>query len=529
MGEKSRSKRERKLSLQQAETKKTFSGSAELDALMQPANSVRAAELVRSLLDGYPGSLDEDLVSFFSTAVREVHTAKMSTAIAERDIFKAGKPQAESVALSNFWAMQCLSELVGSHFDHTATYPPGLVGVFEWGVDGLHNYALDQARQLARVAMAIASWCVAEGHAEVTIVDSPLGGTVPAQVIAKVLEGEGIAVQLREFLAPRLPRHSEKYSIRDAAEKFAGDIKSQICPVFYPDEMISGSRFMNLYRALYKKLGARLIPIALEVHSWNTTTRDTAAKTANAVAELRKNTAGTASTLVHFRFPPSRRLTIDAGPPVIPNSPFYWGEVDLLAGKRKVNLVFDLINELRAISEAFKNTRSAAIITLHRLWSLDTNGTMIPDNLPYLQGVLPRMASQINWSNIESAARTDFSNEYVGKQPVLTQSHAIERLLWLKKEIVRDLDPVGFNNGKPSEAHVFANALHTLFDFGAHGRRLPRPKNRDYCEYTLTYGMPLAAINTKLVSLVVEEVAALKRYASAIAKTSRESSLTSRP
>lgn len=387
MGKKSRFKRERRHSKQGAKTGKTFSGSAEIDALMQPADSERVAVLIRSLLNGYPGAIDEELISYLTTKVLEIHVREMSDVIAQRAIYRAGKPQAESVAFSDFLAVQCLSRLVDSHFDHDAIYPPSLIDVFEWGVGGLHKYALDQARQLARVAMAIASWCVAEGHSKVTIVDSPLGGTVPAQVIAKVLEAEGIVVHVKEFLAPRLKRHSEKYSIREAVENFIAEIEVGDSPVFYPDEMISGSRFLNLHRALHNKLGDRLIPIALEVHSWNATTRDTAVKTAEAVAELRKETKDTASSLVHFRFPPSCRLTIDAGPPVIPNSPFYWGEVDTLAGKRKVNLVFDLINELRAISEAFKNPLSEAILTLQRLWSRDTNGKIILGNLPYLQSM----------------------------------------------------------------------------------------------------------------------------------------------
>ncbi|WP_322005111.1 hypothetical protein [Paraburkholderia tropica] len=529
MGKKSRLKRERKFSRQEAESKESFSGPAELDVLMQPADPERAAALIRLLLNGYTGAVDEELISYLTAKVREIHAREISSVIEQRAIYRGGKPQAESVAFSDFLAVQCLSRLVDSHFDHDVIYPPSLVDVYEWGVCGLHQYALDQARQLARVAMEITSWCVAEGHSKVTIVDSPLGGTVPAQVMARVLEAEGIVVHVKEFLAPRLPRNSEKYSIREAVKNFIAEVELGNSPVLYPDEMISGSRFLNLYRALRKKLGDRLIPIALEVRSWNSTTGDTAVKTAEVVAEIRKNTANTASSLVHFRFPPSRQLTIDAGPPVIPNSPFYWGEVDTLAGKRKVNLVFDLINELRAISEAFKNPHSREILTLQRLWSKDTNGRIILGNLPYLQSVLPRAASQINWSNIEDAARTAFATEYVGKRPAVTPTHAIERLLWLKKEIVRDIDPVGVDNGKPSEAHVFANALQTMLNARAHGHRLPRPKNRDYCEYTIDYAMPLAAIHKKLVSLVVEEVDTLRKYASAIAKTRETAIGTAQP
>lgn len=520
MGKKSRIKRERRVSQQQAEAEKAFSGSAEIDKLMQPAEPERAATLIRSLLDRYPGSVDEELVKYLTTTARTIHIREMSAVIVQREFFRAGKPQAESAAFGDFLAVQCLSRLIDSHFDQTASYPSALVSVFEWGMARLHKYALDQARQLARVAMTVAHWCLEAGHSRVIIVDSPLGGTVPAQVLAKVLEAAGIEVRLMEFLAPRLARHSKRYSIREAVKGFVNSLESDGSPVFYPDEMISGSRFLNLYRALHTKLGDRLIPIALEVHSWNVTTENTVEKTAKAVAELRKNTAGTASSLVHFRFPPSRQLTIDSGPPVIPNSPFYWGEVDTLAGKRKVNFVFDVINELRAISEAFKRSNSEEILTLQRLWARDTNGRVILGALPYLQTVLPRMASQIDWSKIEDAARTVYASEYFGNQPAITENHTIERLVWIKKEIVRDLDPEGFDNGKPSVAHVFSNALHTMFNFGAHGRRLPRPKNRDYCEYTIKYAMPLAAINKKLVSLVMSEVTTLRGYATAISKTS---------
>ncbi|HDR9506928.1 TPA: hypothetical protein QDC03_001995 [Burkholderia cepacia] len=520
MGKKSRLKRERKISQQQTATANGFSGSAEIDELMQPAEPERTETLIRTLLDRYPGSIDDELVKYLTTNARTIHIREMSGVIAEREVYRAGKPQAESAAFGDFLTVQCLNRLIHSHFDQTASYPSALVSVFEWGVGGLHKYALDQARQLARVAMTVAHWCLAADHSRVTIVDSPLGGTVPAQVLAKVLEADGIEVRLVEFLAPRLARHSKKHSIREAVKGFVKSLESDNSPVFYPDEMISGSRFLNLYRALRAKLGDRLIPIASEVHSWNATTEDTAEKTAKAVAVLRNETTAAASSLVHFRFPPSRRLTIDSGPPVIPNSPFYWGEVDTLAGKRKVNFVFDVINELRAISEAFKRPDSEEILTLQRLWARDTNGRIYSGALLHLQTMLPRMASQIDWSKIEDAARTVYASEYVGNLPVITENHAIERLVWLKKEIVRNLDPEGFDNGKPTEAHLFANALHTLFNFHAHGRRLPRPKNRDYCEYTIKYAMPLAAINAKLVSLVIEEVTTLREYASTISKTS---------
>ncbi|WP_228874946.1 hypothetical protein [Paraburkholderia saeva] len=529
MGKKSRLKREKRISHAQSAPPTGFSGSAEIDELMQPAEPERAASLIRSLLDQYPHAVDEDLVKYLTKLARTIHLGEMVNVIAEREIFRAGKPQKESSAFGDFLAMQCVSRLIDSHFDHAASYPPALVSVFEWGIAGLHKYALNQARQLARVAMTVANWCLAEGHTNVTIVESPLGGTVPAQVLAKVLEADGIAVTLMEFLAPRLERHSKKYSIRRAVESFAESVKSGNSPVLYPDEMISGSRFLNLHRALHRKLGDRLIPIALEVHSWNTTTRDTAKKTALVVAELRKKTSASASPLVHFRFPPSQRITIDSGPPVIPNSPFYWGEVDTLAGKRKVNLVFDLINELRAISEAFRDPQSETILTLHRLWSRDTNGRIISGALPHLQSLLPRMASRVNWSTIEDSARAAFASEYVGNRPVITENHAMERMRWLKREIARELDPERFDNGKPGEAHVFANALHDLLNRGAHGRRLPRPKNRDYCEYTLDYAMPLSAINAKLVSLVIEEVTTLRGQASMTVQMSESTIASPQP
>ena len=154
------------------------------------------------------------------------------------------------------------------------------------------------------------------------------------------MRANGIDVHVHEFLSPRLEKHGERHSIRAAAKSLCEGIPEGSGLVFYPDEVITGTRFRKLYAALSKLLGDRLVPIALEVRSVGAAVLS-GDQLSRLHAILNTGKYATDGVPTHKIFPPAALIKIDDGPPIVASSPFFWAEVDLCAGKRKVNFVLD--------------------------------------------------------------------------------------------------------------------------------------------------------------------------------------------
>jgi len=76
-------------------------------------------------------------------------------------------------------------------------------------------------------------------------------------------------------------------------------------------------------------------------------------------------------------FPQLGQYKLDGGPPGIWQCPVVWGDSDMIAGKRKVNFVFMLLDHCLDILRDLASDDSAFRPYLEKVWAQDTGGKRV--------------------------------------------------------------------------------------------------------------------------------------------------------
>ncbi|MGO9401522.1 MAG: hypothetical protein ACLP19_27315 [Xanthobacteraceae bacterium] len=135
--------------------------------------------------------------------------------------------------------------------------------MLEKGALGLFGVGQAQFVTLAREARAIADWLTAREAKSVALVESPIGNSLPVQLLSELLERRGMIVSTVLWNAPRNDRPSRGRTVEQAADDCAAATAGHDYVVLV-DEVLSGSRFLKLSGALGEKVDAsRFIPVAM--------------------------------------------------------------------------------------------------------------------------------------------------------------------------------------------------------------------------------------------------------------------------
>jgi hypothetical protein len=480
----------------------SFSGSAQLAHQFEVMPSADADAAIRRILQGFPGGLSDSWVAYMARSLTRMRFFQIENRRTMSQQLRAtGKPTA--AALADFLEFQSIAT-PQRPFAHDALAPDGIDKPYAWAAQRLHSYGELQSKQLGVVAAKLCRWAIEQGHPRVDIIESPLGATIPAQVIAGALRSHGIVVRIHEFLSPRLDRHGTKHSVRAAAKALAKHLASGDFPVLFPDEILTGTRFKKLHGALKKKLGSRLVPVGLEVASLVGVPPDEAR-----LRELRTYLKGTSAAAegapTHTVLSPALSFKVDEGMPIVLSSPFFWAESDICAGKRKVSLLFGLIDLYRHIAHELSHPEGRAISVLSGLWGLSTDGIKSEGHEQFISQIVPPLAARIDWETIEASAKREFPDDYLGAHPNVSDDWVISRQEWILRSIYLQFSPTTEPTG-PSEAHTLLNALRALFASLDNSQRPPLPRDRDFCETTIPYALPMRAFHEELVRLVMDDV-----------------------
>jgi len=463
-----------------------------------------AVNAVRRTLHAFPETVPQAWAEYLSRDLRTFKLANLNARQIETDTIRAAaNPMA--IVLANFLDFELAVGLAGMAFQLDPECPAGLERLYRWGAQQLHAYGAAQAASLAGVANQIFRWCRAESHNRVIVVDSPLGGTLPAQVIGRVLQTKGLHAETREFLAPRLDRHAKKFSIKKAAAEFCRSLPSGNFPVIFPDEVLTGTRFRKLYRELRKGLGDRVVPVALSAHSVTGSPNDTN-KVTKLQAELSELKCAKQGAPVFTRLPTATLVKIDEGAPLTLSSPFFWAEMDLAAGKRKVNLVFSLMDQMKGLARGLVDQNGELMFALEHMWRQSSDGMLISCAEPYLRQMVPKLVAEIDWETIEDEARDVFKTEYMGAVPPTDLQSVRVRFDWVLKAVYDQLIPTCPElPGGGSPAGLVVNALRDLYALMHGVERKGSPRDRDFCECTIPVVHPDLAFHEELVRLIVAQ------------------------
>jgi hypothetical protein len=168
-------------------------------------------------------------------------------------------------AASKFWVAQTLVLTVmrASSRDLTATYSDNVARLIELGADGVYEVGQSQFEELGKLADYLISWLKKRDAMSIAIIESPLGNSLPVQVICDLADRRDLRFSLVTWNAPRNDRPSRGRTVDDSSKECARETKG-FDYVIFPDDVTTGTRFLKLYDALVDRVGkSRFVPIAM--------------------------------------------------------------------------------------------------------------------------------------------------------------------------------------------------------------------------------------------------------------------------
>jgi hypothetical protein len=119
-----------------------------------------------------------------------------------------------------------------------------------------------------------------------------------------------------------------------------------------------------------------------------------------------------------IQFPLLPVFKIDQGNPMRWEMPLIWGDSDLMAGKRKVNLLFTLLDHAFSILNDLGQNQSDFRPYLERAWQADTSGQVYPFVPGEVEDTFKSIANDLSLKKCKkqlvTLARARFPNDYMG-------------------------------------------------------------------------------------------------------------------
>jgi hypothetical protein len=493
-----------------AEPKQEKFTSATLAALYAPADVAEARAMVATAVENFPGHVSPSWIDFLASGMRNHELGWMRYVHREMNGIRQTQG-ANGRHLANFIEFQAAGNpSAWMPFTEHAAAPPDIGELYRWAAAELYAYGRAQANALTLASRRLLQWCQLSKIEQVAIVESPLGATLPALVIAEILKQGGIRADVHEFLAPRRAEGGGGYSIKEASKVFCRPLREGGYPVLFPDEVISGTRFLKLHKYLKRHLNGRLVPIALKGYDWRNPSALTPTTKNRLDAVLFETRVQFQGAPTFFQFPPAAPIHIDDGAPFVASNVFFWSDLDLCAGKRKINLLFALLNEVKVITEDLRNPNGGRLNHLCELWRYSASGQHVIGHDEILRSVVPKLAQRIDWAKLESEARSKFQEEYLGNLPALDDAQIAHRLEWVLENLRTQIDTNLDTSETASDGWMFRHAVSDLFGLTTGRHKGLLPPDRDFCEYTLPFVFPFIELHKELVRLVVQGSGALQ-------------------
>lgn len=475
-----------------------FGASLHLADMYAPASGSAVADESRKLLailGEFDGSLASELAAVTLSQGMLAEMVKYNAGLT-RDAYGDAIAQ----AAAKFWAAQALATTVMSPkaLDDSAEYSDGMKRAMRAGAEGLFEVGKSQFTVLRQVASELVSWIAKEGLHPFSIIESPLGNCLPVQVVCDLAEKEGIVGSAIEWNAPRNDRPARGQTINEAAYICAAATKDSKLVVLL-DDAITGTRFGKLFRALVKAIGKdRFLPVVMR---FKDPSRDEFAQSVN-WERLEKRVREQSGLLKYpnpiVEFPKVETLRIYESQLPLVETPTVWGGSDLIAGRRKLNLIFTLIEHCLSILEDLGAENSKFRPYLNRAWNRDRAGQAFVFPSDVVRSVFQGITNDLKIVQLHEAlwakAKTDFHDDYRGQPFAPTEENATKRWEWLQKAFLDEA-----RTRLDEQRAVLAwKAIDDAFAMTVFEHR-PRPgRDHDAAAYTFRFNPTIAALNERL-------------------------------
>ncbi len=338
---------------------------------------------------------------------------------------------------TKFWVAQTLATTVlrSGALKQESAANRHVAQIMEIGADGLFETGRAQFERLASLAHEILEWISQQGFAKVALVESPLGNSLAVQVLSDLGSKMNVSLTPKVWNAPRNDRPAAGWTIRQAAKLFA-DETTEFDLIVYVDDAITGSRFIKLYDALLRSVGEkRFLPVAM-VFDDPTKAHDEGTRK-RLEGRLNSQKEKMDAPFAWVTFPRLRIFHVDGGKPCHWQTPVIWGESDLVAGKRKVNLVFTLLDHIFRIIEDLGKQQSVFRPVLEQAWSENTSGEKFAHEQGLQERIFKSIADQLSLVSLKKRmwglAKEEFPADYAGTLTGMEDEDVRRRWDWIRE------------------------------------------------------------------------------------------------
>jgi hypothetical protein len=399
-----------------------------------------------------------------------------------------------------FWAAQTLVTTVmrSGLLDASATYSAGITRAMTKGADGLFEVGTSQFDVLAHLGIDLVNWLAKRNPASIALIESPIGNTVPVQFVNDLAQRRGLTVSVVQWNAPRNDRPLKGRTVEEAAQLCASDTTGFDCVVLL-DEAQSGSRFIKLYDALLPALGEnRFLPVAMLFADPARAGLEKGEARRRLIERLEAQGERMDFANPSREFPPLRLFKMDAGPHCRWQSPVIWGDSDLIAGKRKVNLIFTILDHSLDILKDLASDASEYRTFLEIAWSQNTNGQAFAFTPGLIQGLFTRIVAELLLEDFRhrlwGLAKERFPQDYSGTINAVEAVDPQERWVWFRNAFLKEAG----KRLEEKEAGVAWTAIDATFA-ASFPERKPQPRRDvDATPYTLPFNDTVRAFNLRI-------------------------------
>lgn len=405
------------------------------------------------------------------------------------------------LAAAKFWAAQALVTTVlrPTVFDTEFVYPLGVGRALQRAAVGLFDVGQLQFDALARLANEIIDRLLARQVKNIAFIESPFGNTVPTQLLKVLADDAGLSAQIVQWNAPRNDRPNEGRTVDDAAADCA-ESTARFDLVILLDESLTGTRFIKLYDVLIERIGPlRFLPIAM---LFGDVTRPELKANENRkrlIDRVQPQAERVGFPRGYVAFPRQRPFKKDQENHVFWQAPVIWNDSDLIAGKRKINFIFMLLDHYFKMIESMAEAESDFRRFLEVAWSQNERGQQFAFKPDLLRGFFQRVIRDLPLApfkqRLRELAKARFPQDYSGKLRHLDWKGALERYEWLRNTLLLEATNV-IGEGR---AGCLNNAVDTVFSASFFEHAPKASRDLDATLYTLPFNDTIRSFNQALL------------------------------
>ena len=479
--------------------KMTFGTSAHLEARWAFALTAEVRAAIAPLAEVL-GATNEE-IDFYAS--RQFSNFELEELVVWKDrVGAVTENSTTATSAKKFWAAQALAVPVFSREPLSAEPSDDVAKrLLRVGADSFYEAGFPQFEKLRSVCVELVTWLSNQNWPRVVLVESPLGNCVPTAVLHSLANQAGIETEIVIWNSPRNDRAGSGRTVLDSARSLSSVVGDKDLLIF-ADDVITGTRFVKTFDALSREFPGRVLPIAM---TFRDAGKPEFAQNQHSRVRKRVRIAGEALgySNTHVDFPVLPPFRIDDAAPIRWESPVIWGETDLVAGKRKVNLIFNLIDHLFFTLQDLAEESSELAEYLLNAWSRNTNG----ERFAFAPGVREELFYKLNKqvdlgdlrSTLDAQAREAFQSDFIGDVKNIDKSGVANRWEWLRTTFLELCE----TKLLPQEARLLWRAFDETFA-ASHAEVRPRPlRDHTYAPYVLPYNGTIRTFHEHLVTRIV--------------------------